>query len=272
MWKLAIITTIRRRTGSDGGMIVALMPRETIIPVLFTRRFLNTSRTTTTTTTATSGPNRNSATVGINSSSNHSSHNSSTHSSNSNNNSSYRMGQQRPVHRRNSKEQTVKVATQSSKSSASGTTMRRSRFYRIVMEHGFGFAIYLYILGESITLAVLYVLHSNIFSTGDSFSWMRYIGCDRLLDLDRWSQTGPVISGLCFSPRLLLNYLIANIITYPFYSLQVKFCLATFPLLCTVLSPVNYMLLRFKQIGKRNKKRIPKAPSAKLKPRGSLTQ
>ncbi|ORC86422.1 uncharacterized protein TM35_000281380 [Trypanosoma theileri] len=265
MWKLAITTTTTaRRTGGGIGEIVALMPRVTITPLFFSRRLASTSRTPTTTTITSSASigstttYRNSATAGT------------SHINNSKSSSS-RMGH-RTSPRRNSREQTVKVTAQSSKAAASGPTMSRSRFYRIIMEYGFGFAMYLYILGESITLTVVYILHSNIFSTGDSFSWMRSIGCDRLVDLDRWSHAGPVISGVCFSPRLLLNYLIANIITYPLYSLQVAFCVRTFPLLRLLLSPVNYIFLRLQRCGKNNTARIPKAPSAKVKPAGSLTQ
>ncbi|RNF27050.1 uncharacterized protein Tco025E_00687 [Trypanosoma conorhini] len=168
-------------------------------------------------------------------------------------------------------EQPQKVATHSSKAAASGPTMRRSRFYRVVQERGAGFAMYLYVFGESVTLAVLYALHSDLFSTGDVVTWLRFISLDSLVNLERWLEVGPIVAGLRLSPRLLLNYLVANALTYPLYATQLAFCAATFPLLRGVLSPVSYLLHARRASGRRGRA-VPKAPSVGTKAEGRLTR
>ncbi|KEG06261.1 hypothetical protein DQ04_14961020, partial [Trypanosoma grayi] len=90
--------------------------------------------------------------------------------------------------------------------------------------------------------------------------WLRAAGVERLLDLDRWSQAGPVLWGLRFSPRLLLNYLVANAVTYPLYSLQLSFCVVAVNMLRCVLLPLRNVL-RARQRSSRGS-RVPKAPSS----------
>ncbi|CCD16908.1 unnamed protein product [Trypanosoma congolense IL3000] len=162
--------------------------------------------------------------------------------------------------RRNKSEKTV---SQSSKGEAAGATMRRSRFYRIASERGVGFAAYFYLLGESVTLSVLYALHSDVFGTGDTFSWLEAVGVGRFMDLGRWSVTGPKIGGLALSPRLLLNYLAANVFTYPVYRTQMWFCTVTFSLL---RRGISYLKGLRPGVGRAAAERkVPKAPSVASK-------
>ncbi|KAF8278556.1 hypothetical protein TcBrA4_0113850 [Trypanosoma cruzi] len=172
---------------------------------------------------------------------------------------------------RGKKNQPIIIAKHSSKAAASGPTMSRSRFYRVLQERGVGFAMYLYIFGESMTLAVLYALHNDAFSTGDVFDWLKFLSADSLIDLERWSQVGPVVGGLRLSPRLLCNYLVANALTYPLYAMQFAFCAATLPLLCRVMSPVSYFLHACRARGKKGRI-VPKAPSVGIKTEGRLTR
>ncbi|KAG8346139.1 hypothetical protein TRVL_03026 [Trypanosoma vivax] len=168
-------------------------------------------------------------------------------------------------------EASARFEAHSSKGAAASPTMSMSRFYRISQEHGFGFSHYLYILGESMTLAVLYALHSDLTGMGDSFVWLGALSADQWVDFDRWTDAGPSVFGVRLSPRLLLNYLIANLITYPLYGAQLRFCLATYPLARRMLSSIRSFVpvKRARYSGRQ----IPKAPSASTAHKaGRLTQ
>ncbi|AAZ11480.1 uncharacterized protein TEOVI_000630800 [Trypanosoma equiperdum] len=155
------------------------------------------------------------------------------------------------------------IAPHSSKGSAAGPTMRRSRFYRIALDHGFGFAVYFYILGESMTLSVLYALHSNALGTGDTFAWMNAVGAERFVNLDRWAHAGPTVVGVTLSFRLLLNYLAANAIMYPMYGMQMRFCVATFGVLGKGFNPLRRLRALGRNVTSSGAKRtVPRAPSA----------
>ncbi|RNF08849.1 hypothetical protein TraAM80_02481 [Trypanosoma rangeli] len=131
--------------------------------------------------------------------------------------------------------------------------------------------MYLYVSGESVTPAVLYALHSDLFSTGDVVTWLIFFHLDSLVDLERWLEVGPIVAGVRLSPRLLLNYLVANALTYPLYATQLAFCAATFPLLRGAISPLSDPLHTRRASGKRSRG-VPKAPSVETKTEGRLAR
>lgn len=129
------------------------------------------------------------------------------------------------------------------------------RFNRITAEKGLGFASYLYVVGESVTLGVTYLLHTDRLHTGETGSWLTALGAGGFVD--GYLERGPSVFGVRLSPRLLLNYLVANLCTYPLYRYQYAFCLATAPLLGKATAPLRRRLRE-----SRKTKAIPKAPSA----------
>ncbi|KPI90660.1 hypothetical protein ABL78_0256 [Leptomonas seymouri] len=128
----------------------------------------------------------------------------------------------------------------------------RGRFNRLVMERGFFFTVYLYVLGESMTLCLAYLLHTRSLSIGDAGSWLAALHSPA----DRYLNAGPTVYGLQLTPRLLLNYLAANACTYPLLPLQIRFCTATAPALYAPFSWISRRMKKPKPV-------IPKAPSAK---------
>ncbi|CAD2217025.1 hypothetical protein, conserved [Angomonas deanei] len=64
---------------------------------------------------------------------------------------------------------------------------------------------------------------------------------------------GVQVMGINFSIRLFLNYMMANLLTFPLYTYQLRFCLAIRPYAKRVFSPFSKT--------KRTTSTIPKAPS-----------
>ncbi|KAG5498505.1 hypothetical protein JKF63_02791 [Porcisia hertigi] len=126
------------------------------------------------------------------------------------------------------------------------------RFNRLVAQNGFLVTFYHYVLGESINLVLTYLLHVQRLGIGDTGSWLGTLG----VPVDRFLNVGPTVYGLQLSPRLVLNYLVVNACTYPSIPLQLRFCIATAPI---VRAPLHLMgrLLRASR-----KATVPKAPSA----------
>lgn len=127
----------------------------------------------------------------------------------------------------------------------------RGRFNRLVVERGFFFTVYLYVLGESITLSLAYALHTHRLGVGDTGSWLAALH----FPVDRFLNVGPAVYGLQLSPRLLLNYVAANLCTYPLLPLQLRFCAATAPVLQV---PFAWM----GRLARRPAVAVPKAPAA----------
>lgn len=150
-----------------------------------------------------------------------------------------------------------KPAAAAASSAASARSSKRpplqGRFNRLVIERGFFFTVYLYVLGESITLGVAYLLHTHrLLGIGDVGSWLAALH----FPTDRYLNVGPTVYGLQLSPRLLLNYVAANVVTYPLLPLQVRWCGATAPLLQAPFRWVSRAIKKEKPV-------VPKAPPAK---------
>ncbi|KPA74785.1 putative mitochondrial hypothetical protein [Leptomonas pyrrhocoris] len=183
---------------------------------------------------------------------------------------SHRDGSDAPPHARSYNKLTAKSAakgsssTKKSPSAAAATTTTAAssagpsrppmpgRFNRLVLERGLFFTVYLYVLGESMTLFLTYLLHTHRLGVGDVGSWLAALHTST----GHYLNVGPTVYGLQLTPRLLLNYLVANCCTYPLLPLQMRFCTATTPLLWTPLSCIGR---QFRKAGAV----IPKAPAAK---------
>jgi hypothetical protein len=142
-------------------------------------------------------------------------------------------------------------ATTSRVSAAAPKPQMRGRFNRLVIEHGLFFSLYLYVLGESITLAFTYLLHTRRLGVGDTGSWLAAVG----FPVERYLNVGPTVYGLQLSPRLLLNYLVVNACMYPLLKFEMRFCLATAPAL---RAPFRWL----RRAVMKTEPAIPKAPSA----------
>ncbi|KAG5485073.1 hypothetical protein CUR178_08043 [Leishmania enriettii] len=124
------------------------------------------------------------------------------------------------------------------------------RFNRLTVQLGFLVAFYHYVLAESIHLFLTYLLHSHRLGIGDAGSWLAAVG----VPADRFLSVGPTVYGLQLSPRLLLNYLAVNACMYPSIPLQLRFCVATAPIL---RAPFQVMGRR---LGISKRATVPKAP------------
>ncbi|CCW60199.1 unnamed protein product [Phytomonas sp. EM1] len=144
-----------------------------------------------------------------------------------------------------------------SKGQYSQQRLMRGRFNRIAAEKGLSFATYLYVLGESCTILLTYLLHTNQLYVGEVGTWLSWISLKNVNEC--YLDVGPVVfNTFRLSPRLFLNYLIANVLTLPLFSYQMGFCMATAPVLSKLVSPVRALLKRCK---KPRTEAIPKAPS-----------
>lgn len=128
----------------------------------------------------------------------------------------------------------------------------RGRFNRLVVERGFFFTVYLYVLGESLNLSLAYLLHTHGLGIGDAGSWLAALH----FPTDRVLNVGPTLYGLQLSPRLVLNYLVANVCTYPLLPLQLRFCAVTAPVLQAPFLCIGRAMRRAEPA-------IPKAPAAR---------
>lgn len=144
------------------------------------------------------------------------------------------------------------AAATTSSTGASKAAPLQGRFNRLVVERGFFFTVYLYVLGESITLGLVYLLHTHQLGVGDVGSWLAALH----VPAERYLNVGPTVYGLQLSPRLVLNYLVANVCTYPLLPLQMRFCLATAPILQTPFTVLAKAV-------RRREPAVPKAPAAK---------
>lgn len=129
------------------------------------------------------------------------------------------------------------------------------RFNRVTAEKGLSFASCLYIIGEGMTLLLAYLLHSDSLPIGETGSWLTALGAGSFVD--RFLEVGPTVFGVRLSPRLLLNYLVANACTYPLYRYQYAFCLAMAPTIAMATAPMRKL---FRSVTKKQSN-IPKAPS-----------
>lgn len=147
-------------------------------------------------------------------------------------------------------------APEQSRSTGSARGKRQfGRFNRIAADKGLAFASFFYVVGESTTLGVAYLLHSNILHTGEVGSWLAALGASGFVD--GYLERGPTLFGIRLSPRLLLNYLLANLCTYPLYRFQYSACLATARHFGNATAPLRLRLRK----ARRTKAAIPKAPS-----------
>ncbi|GET86145.1 hypothetical protein, conserved [Leishmania tarentolae] len=143
-------------------------------------------------------------------------------------------------------------ATAQSASSSGRAKPMPGRFNRLLVQLGVFVTVYHYVLGESINLFLTYLLHSHRLGIGDTGSWLGAVG----VPVDRYLNQGPTVYGLQLSPRLMLNYLVVNGCMYPTIALQLRFCMATAPILRGPFQVMGRLL------GVSKKATIPKAPSA----------
>ncbi|KAG5485745.1 hypothetical protein LSCM1_07156 [Leishmania martiniquensis] len=124
------------------------------------------------------------------------------------------------------------------------------RFNRLTVELGFLVALYHYVLAEAIHIYLTYLLHSHRLGIGDMGSWLGTAG----VPADGFLNVGPVVYGLQLSPRLFLNHLVANACMYPSIPLQLRFCIATAPIVRAPFQVIGRLL------GVPKRASVPKAP------------
>lgn len=151
-------------------------------------------------------------------------------------------------------QETQKASDKGSSAKVAAEPHNRSRFWRMVREKGLPFAAYVYILGELCTLFITYLLHCDIIGAGDAVEWLKWIGLERLVDLDRQAGRHVHIFGYEVSARLGANYFIASIIAIPIFPVQLAFCSYTLPAVMAAC--------RALKIWKRKSIQVPKAPAA----------
>ncbi|KAK7201840.1 hypothetical protein NESM_000251000 [Novymonas esmeraldas] len=126
------------------------------------------------------------------------------------------------------------------------------RFNRLVLQHGVLATTLHYVLGEFMNLSLTYLLHTHLLGVGDVGSWLAAVG----VPAERVLNVGPYIYGVQLSPRLVLNYVVANACMYPLMAPQLRLCVAAAPVL---LLPAQ-VLRRWLGLSKRAA--VPKAPSS----------
>jgi hypothetical protein len=127
------------------------------------------------------------------------------------------------------------------------------KFTRLAREKGIGYAIYLYVFGEAISILVTYLLHYDVLGAGDVMSWLNWIGLGSWVDIDKAGSKHTTIFGYEVSVRLLTNYGIANVVGIPLFPLEVAFCAFTFPLVVRTARRLKFW---------KSASNIPKAPQA----------
>lgn len=127
------------------------------------------------------------------------------------------------------------------------------KFTKLAREKGIGYAIYLYVFGEAISILITYLLHYDILGAGDVMSWLSYIGLGSWVDIDKAGSKHTTIFGYEVSVRLLTNYGIANVVGIPLFPLEVAFCAFTFPFVLRATRRLKFW---------KSANNIPKAPQA----------
>lgn len=140
---------------------------------------------------------------------------------------------------------------------AADATAKKSmmgKFTKLAREKGLGYALYLYVFGEAISILITYLLHFDILGAGDVLAWLNWMGLGSLVDLDNAGSKHTTIFGYEVSVRLLTNYGIANVFGIPLFPLEVAFCAVTYPYALNAVRRLKFW--------KSRPSKIPKAPQA----------
>ena len=99
----------------------------------------------------------------------------------------------------------------------------------LIRKHGAALALYYFAFNESCVLGITYLLHYDYFAVGDIANLLKYVGAERLLDIDNVAGKSKQWGPITISAKFIMNFTIASSFMSLFTGFQIPFCIATLP-------------------------------------------